>query len=854
MADGLLLDPERLLRHTHWLQHLARQLARDPQDADDAAQESWLRVLGRPPRDTHRLQGYLLATLRNVLRLGGRRTRRRQAREQTAAESAHVAAEPAADLVARFELHRLLVSRVLQLPEPQREAVLRHYFDGEAVANLALRLGTTADAVRSHLRRARERLRRELCDGEGPARQAFLLLLASPPPPTLLPLAVFAVATAKTKAWLGAAAVAILACVCWHVARLPEQVPPDSPLQEPPAPVAAPAPEDDRRSAPGAAGAERLPVPVASEARTVQCRLIGLLPAAPWTAPVQIDLEGKDEARNEWLENAQRPSPDADGRFVLTLPAWTATCASFAAKFRARDRLYLELDVREKAPDLARTRLLASEVYELPVQAVALITGRVVDFRGEPVPAARVLGMPWRNRRPGNPRPCTNTASDGSFTLEAPVAAEVLLVAVPMHEASLSGRRMVGRHGAIADSNQLRTELLPASARVTTAFGSETDAGTLTLAAAAAITGQVLDASGQPVPEVGFWWQPDHEWDVQEDDLWLFGVAGGRLVAGTERYVIGLVSNTDAAGRFVIHAPAGVMGTLAMSQPYQQTEPFVRPRQVAAPAQADFQLVDAAVLHVVRGGRPVPGIRVETDPEPGALEFGPNQARLSTDRNGEVRLLRDRVRPWRVTVRPPGLLPVQVDIPGDASPLRPIVVALPELPLAPITLDPESEIRVRQISGWFELLDRKASSISFSSFRNDGEGPFRLEAPPGRYRLHLIAPQKAERRDTFLLGVTQEIEVPAGGAALRVPMRHGGRIRFDVRDQSGAHPKGTATVDLPPGVRMRPVELGDGVSETPVNLPPGSHAVRLDLKGWPSQRLVVDVRACEVAEVRVTLP
>src|SRR5262249_23704746 len=123
-------------------------------------------------------RSFLARALRNALAMSRRSERRRRRREAAAALPADTADADAAELVARADLHRQLVVAVLALPEPQRGFVLRHYFEGQDVATLAARARNTPDAVRAHLRRARERLREELERGGGEPARAFALLLS----------------------------------------------------------------------------------------------------------------------------------------------------------------------------------------------------------------------------------------------------------------------------------------------------------------------------------------------------------------------------------------------------------------------------------------------------------------------------------------------------------------------------------------------------------------------------------------------------------------------------------------------------------------------------------------------------
>src|SRR5262245_14822632 len=174
--DALPFSREELLRQTAWLHALARQLAMQPSDADDAAQRTWMQALRAVPRSVRAWRPFLATTLRNVVALTNRAERRRAARDPVARADAIGHAESTADLVARIELHRHLAALVVELPEPQRELVLRHYFAGDSIAELADRSGTTAAAVRGHLHRARSSLRQRLEAAEGDGRRAFAAL------------------------------------------------------------------------------------------------------------------------------------------------------------------------------------------------------------------------------------------------------------------------------------------------------------------------------------------------------------------------------------------------------------------------------------------------------------------------------------------------------------------------------------------------------------------------------------------------------------------------------------------------------------------------------------------------------
>lgn len=52
------------------------------------------------------------------------------------------------------------------MPEPDREIFLRHYYYCQGVADIALALDMNANTVKTRLRRGRERLRKELAEGD----------------------------------------------------------------------------------------------------------------------------------------------------------------------------------------------------------------------------------------------------------------------------------------------------------------------------------------------------------------------------------------------------------------------------------------------------------------------------------------------------------------------------------------------------------------------------------------------------------------------------------------------------------------------------------------------------------------
>ena len=135
-----------------------------PQDAEDAAQESFMVALERLEecRNPARFAGWLLAIVRNRSRnLIRRETLRRGDEIPASASSSGPSPERAADISA---LRERLKEALNKLSEVQREIVLLHDLEGWKHAEIAERLGMPSGTVRSHLHFARKALRVQLSE------------------------------------------------------------------------------------------------------------------------------------------------------------------------------------------------------------------------------------------------------------------------------------------------------------------------------------------------------------------------------------------------------------------------------------------------------------------------------------------------------------------------------------------------------------------------------------------------------------------------------------------------------------------------------------------------------------------
>jgi RNA polymerase sigma-70 factor (ECF subfamily) len=145
--------------HGRMVYGVSRLLLRDPVEAEDAAQQTFLSayralLAGQEPRDP---SAWLGTIARNECRS---RLRARKA------EPLALVQEPAGDElqrdVARHEEIRALCAALAELPAQQRDAVVLREFYGLSYAEVAAALGLSGAAVESLLFRARKRLQEQL--------------------------------------------------------------------------------------------------------------------------------------------------------------------------------------------------------------------------------------------------------------------------------------------------------------------------------------------------------------------------------------------------------------------------------------------------------------------------------------------------------------------------------------------------------------------------------------------------------------------------------------------------------------------------------------------------------------------
>ena len=138
--------------HENSLYRAALAILGDPQEAEDAVQDAFLKLLEKAPEDLEQPGAWLMRVLINGcksrLRLGWRRV------------------GPLTDtLPAPREEERAELEELYALPPEDRAVIHLHYYQGYSTGEIAAMLGQRPGTVRSRLSRARGRLKR-LLEGE----------------------------------------------------------------------------------------------------------------------------------------------------------------------------------------------------------------------------------------------------------------------------------------------------------------------------------------------------------------------------------------------------------------------------------------------------------------------------------------------------------------------------------------------------------------------------------------------------------------------------------------------------------------------------------------------------------------
>ncbi|MEQ1634504.1 MAG: hypothetical protein ABL997_19130, partial [Planctomycetota bacterium] len=441
---------------------------------------------------------------------------------------------------------------------------------------------------------------------------------------------------------------------------------------------------------------------------------------------------------------------------------------------------------------------------------------------------------------------------DGSFTLQAPPAVALFLVALPMEPYSMSGKRFTGEDGVSLDRGELRTDLLPASARTTGELGSGTRIPDLVLPDTARVEGVVRFHDGTPVANARVDALPQGGLTLGVDPL----VAVQVLPSGAIAPIA--FSTTGQSGAFVLPGLAGASTTLAVRN-VEGTPPIGDSRQttVVPPQRVELVVGDRLDVRVVHSGEPAPNALLEIEAPVGTI------AQVTTPRTGRLLLpvaaQTLRLRASLHAFRSPW---VEVDIRVQ----REVVLELGEA-LTEVRVEFDGSHRVRNAQFTWTRADGRVGSVH--EVRDDREGAFAVHLEEGHYRFR-AAHAAGERNGTFLLPVERTIDVGREPQSLTLPAMFGGRLRVVATDALGLHAAGSCRVFGADGIdrtgrfavddrgaRRTGTDaeiLAGGPNEFEDLLPGGEYRLEFDFGRRGAMRRTVTVEPFAIAEVVVRLP
>ncbi len=152
---------ERFREHEPHLRRIVLRIVRDPARADDVIQETYVVALssGGAVRDPGR---WLARVARNFALLARRREARRARNERDGARPG--ATRPVDEAIADAEAHRRVFRALRRLPAVDRHMLTLRYAEKVNFLDIGSRVGLSAEAARSRVRRALDTLREALSD------------------------------------------------------------------------------------------------------------------------------------------------------------------------------------------------------------------------------------------------------------------------------------------------------------------------------------------------------------------------------------------------------------------------------------------------------------------------------------------------------------------------------------------------------------------------------------------------------------------------------------------------------------------------------------------------------------------
>jgi len=176
--DSYLVKPEELLSHRDFVGSLARNLIHDVHKAEDLAQDTLLAALENPPKaqSKNALRAWFSKVTRNLAFRSHRRECRRMKRER--ASALPTGYRSTVEVLERENIRRNIVEEVMNLKEPYRSAILYRYYDELTPMEIAERLETPIDTVKTHIQRGLKLLRKGLNHSLGKSHKNWILAVA----------------------------------------------------------------------------------------------------------------------------------------------------------------------------------------------------------------------------------------------------------------------------------------------------------------------------------------------------------------------------------------------------------------------------------------------------------------------------------------------------------------------------------------------------------------------------------------------------------------------------------------------------------------------------------------------------
>lgn len=171
------MNPEKLVKHTQFIQRFSRKLVHDAHLAEDLSQEAILAFMIEPSERIRNIRAWITKMMKNRASFFFRTDHRRQKREKAVSSPD---SEPSADMsVEKEEILQIVVEAVWRLEENYRKPILLRFYEGHSTREVAEKLNLTFNATQMRLKRGIEKVRKELTRKYNAETKSWILELAA---------------------------------------------------------------------------------------------------------------------------------------------------------------------------------------------------------------------------------------------------------------------------------------------------------------------------------------------------------------------------------------------------------------------------------------------------------------------------------------------------------------------------------------------------------------------------------------------------------------------------------------------------------------------------------------------------